>query len=225
MIPNMNFTLLAALSWILSIAFSDEDYQRYDYQQFAASELADQRIDLANIDYDLMHAAVFYATNEQRAAFKLKQFGFLGVLRDAARLHSTQMVELNFFNHINSRNPKLKTPLDRILASGGDRRQQGACAENIADTFLMDYKSGQSISVRRENGVIHYITESGDELRPHTYWSFARALVNQWMNSPGHRANILNLTYTHLGCGNFRSKTKDDFPMVKCTQIFCKLQN
>ena len=29
----------------------------------------------------------------------------------------------------------------------------------------------------------------------------AEAVVNGWMNSPGHRANILNSTYTHIGVG------------------------
>ncbi len=28
-----------------------------------------------------------------------------------------------------------------------------------------------------------------------------KAVVNAWMNSPGHRANILNSTYTHIGVG------------------------
>lgn len=28
-----------------------------------------------------------------------------------------------------------------------------------------------------------------------------QAVVNAWMNSPGHRANILNSTYTHIGVG------------------------
>ena len=26
-------------------------------------------------------------------------------------------------------------------------------------------------------------------------------VVNAWMNSPGHRANILNANYTHIGVG------------------------
>ncbi len=28
-----------------------------------------------------------------------------------------------------------------------------------------------------------------------------QAVVNAWMNSPGHRANILNTSYTHIGVG------------------------
>lgn len=33
----------------------------------------------------------------------------------------------------------------------------------------------------------------------------AEAVVNGWMNSPGHRANILNPAYTHLGVGYFKT--------------------
>ena len=32
-------------------------------------------------------------------------------------------------------------------------------------------------------------------------YTTAEAVVNAWMNSPGHRANILNSSYTHIGVG------------------------
>lgn len=32
-------------------------------------------------------------------------------------------------------------------------------------------------------------------------YSTPEAVVNGWMNSPGHRANILNSSYTHIGVG------------------------
>ena len=32
-------------------------------------------------------------------------------------------------------------------------------------------------------------------------YALPEAVVNAWMNSPGHRANILNSTYTHIGVG------------------------
>ena len=32
-----------------------------------------------------------------------------------------------------------------------------------------------------------------------------RAVVDAWMNSPGHRANILNSSYTHIGVGYVQS--------------------
>lgn len=34
-----------------------------------------------------------------------------------------------------------------------------------------------------------------------TYWSLASKLVEGWMNSSGHRRNILNPNYKYLGCG------------------------
>ena len=40
-----------------------------------------------------------------------------------------------------------------------------------------------------------------------------QAVVNAWMNSPGHRANILNASYTHIGVGYVPSGNY-------CTQMF-----
>lgn len=36
-------------------------------------------------------------------------------------------------------------------------------------------------------------------------YSTPRAVVDAWMNSPGHRANILNSSYTHIGVGYVQS--------------------
>ena len=33
----------------------------------------------------------------------------------------------------------------------------------------------------------------------------ATQVVNDWMNSPGHRANIMNSNYTHIGIGHVKS--------------------
>ena len=55
-----------------------------------------------------------------------------------------------------------------------------------------------------------------------TYVETAKQLVEeQWMRSEGHRANILNPQYTHLGCGAI-FYYKDSFIYVKATQNFIK---
>jgi uncharacterized protein YkwD len=56
-----------------------------------------------------------------------------------------------------------------------------------------------------------------------SYATTARFLVeNVWMNSEGHRKNILNAKYTHLGAG-IAFYYKDGWLMVKATQNFlCK---
>jgi hypothetical protein len=48
--------------------------------------------------------------------------------------------------------------------------------------------------------------------------SLARAVVDGWMNSPGHRANLLNATHTHMGIQLFQAGRK-----VYATQLFAGL--
>jgi uncharacterized protein YkwD len=62
--------------------------------------------------------------------------------------------------------------------------------ENIATVFGIQYKSGTMVS-------------SFDDIPPHTYNSCAESLVDSWMHSPGHRANILDSDFIYLGCGAY----------------------
>lgn len=54
-----------------------------------------------------------------------------------------------------------------------------------------------------------------------TYSETARYLIEIWMDSPGHRENILTGQYTHLGCGA-AFYYEDSFVYVKATQNFIK---
>ena len=59
-----------------------------------------------------------------------------------------------------------------------------------------------------------------NEINP-TYWSFALKLVDQWMNSEGHRKNILNSNYNYLGCGTYYYKFEyGKYYYFKSTQNF-----
>ena len=61
-----------------------------------------------------------------------------------------------------------------------------------------------------------------DNLSNPTYWTFASALVKDWMDSPGHKANILNSRLTYLGCGVYVSSQTSAYGQVwvKSTQNF-----
>jgi uncharacterized protein YkwD len=48
----------------------------------------------------------------------------------------------------------------------------------------------------------------------------AERFVEGWMNSPGHRANILNTAYTDLGVGCAPPTPDDASAWVHCTQLF-----
>ena len=55
-----------------------------------------------------------------------------------------------------------------------------------------------------------------------TYWSFASELVQGWMDSNGHKKNILNSKYNYLGCGVYYYENPEwkDYFWVKATQNF-----
>ena len=83
-----------------------------------------------------------------------------GSLRCAARVHSLDMNERNFFAH---NNPSGQTPWYRIAQAG---YTQSPVGENIA--------FGSST---------------------------AEGVMEQWMNSPGHCANIMEPSYDYMGAG------------------------
>lgn len=78
--------------------------------------------------------------------------------------------------------------------------EEGYHAENISEMFGICYEQGASlIPPDRTNGVFRdYGT--GEPIPNHTYLSFATALLEGWMKSSGHRANILNGNLIYLGC-------------------------
>jgi uncharacterized protein YkwD len=55
-----------------------------------------------------------------------------------------------------------------------------------------------------------------------TYWSLASKLVEGWMNSSGHRRNILNPSFTYLGCGAWPYNNPEwpSYKWFKSTQNF-----
>jgi uncharacterized protein YkwD len=223
---NFVFVLAGVLAFPLgradekATAFSDQQYSQYNHTSFARLDAANQRIDLDNIDYDLLNAAIFYATNKQRTAHNRAPFTFLPLLRDAANLQTEQMVKHNFFSHQNPRNAQLRTLRDRITRAGDEGNIMSA-GENISEYFLLDYRPDQQFTIRQEGGQTKFYNfRTRQEIEAHTYRSFGEAIVADWMDSPGHRANILNEKFTHLGCGTLRSTRPGEFPKAKATQVF-----
>ena len=140
-------------------------YDKYDHEGFA-STFGKRPFDERNVDEALLAAAIFYATNKQRAANSRKPFRYSHVLFQAAHMHSKDMAEQNFFSHTSPLSGR-KSPGDRINKFGTWSR---GIAENIADNYPRA-----------------------------TYLQTAEALLDGWMNSPGHRKNILNASYSFLG--------------------------
>lgn len=119
--------------------------------------------------------------NEQRRHAKLPALTWHEQVARAARDHSKNMAERNFFDHRDPRLGDVDQRLNRF------RIAWRACGENI---FML----------------------SG-------YSNPAHVAVEGWMDSPGHRANILYREFTHAGVGiHYRARDRCYY----LTQIFIR---
>jgi len=194
------------------------DYQTTTHKNFRSSKLFQQTIAFDQIDYPLLHAAIFFVTNEARVKNKRQPLTFALALERAAYHHSKRMVEQNFFSHENPFDKTRQTAQQRAQLAG---IKNPMLAENIATHFGIQYQANAPIYlVDPLKGTFSY--EYGGPLIPvHTYLSFAEAIVKQWMDSPGHRENILNRQALQLGCGAyFYYGEFHNMPKFEATQNF-----
>lgn len=143
---------------------------------------------------------VLLKTNEERKKYGLKPFRPHPRLRMMAARHSEQMLLHRFFSHENPFEPRFRTLTDRMQSVMGNGFAGFRCfGENIAKSPTL--KGDDKFEIRIEGGIPHFYDLHGNEMFRYTVDEFARAVVTGWMNSPGHRANILNPQYEYLGCG------------------------
>ena len=116
-------------------------------------------------------------------------------------------------------NPNAGSIVERARLAG--MSQPAFIAENVASAFGRRYRSGEKFYVREENGRKIYSYEpNGPPIAMHTYLSFARALVDSWMDSPGHRRNILAKDATYLGCSCLPGRDQTSMETFYCAQVF-----
>ena len=173
--------------------FKQTVYQEHTWQTFEQLKEAKQVVNPASYDLHLLNAAVFYATNKLRDKKGLDQLKFGAGLRDAAVLHTSQMVEKKFFDHFNNKNRKLRSPEDRIKL------------------YVMEY------SASGENVDYNYITLPSRT----TYWQVAEAIIDDFLHSPPHKKIMLSKNLNHLGAAaQFEIKSKNGLHYYKATQDF-----
>lgn len=175
-------------------------------------------IDFSAIDYPLLQAAVFHLTNLERTNRGMAPLAYSPELEAAARAHSVAMRDRGFFSHT-SPVPGMRTVRDRTAAAGF---ANPAVGENIARSFGIAYEAGRGVFSPVQNGGYFSYSYRGEPIPPHTYRSAAAAVVEQWMGSPGHRANILRSEYRHLGVGaaHFADRSFYDMDSFYFTQNF-----
>jgi len=133
------------------------------------------------VNLTAVEGAVVEMTNDIRRRYGLPVFLEDGVCRDAARGHSADMLNRNYFSHTD---PQGRTLKERLPANFAARQW----AENIW--------TGRGYDPRQ----VRYL---------------AQTIMAGWMNSQGHRENILAPGYTHLGVG-VMAKNQE----ITATQVF-----
>jgi uncharacterized protein YkwD len=210
------FPIIILLAVSLNAKWETADYLKYDHKNFRSNPDFSIVIDDKNIDYRLINAAVFFVTNETRVKLGKKPLEYASQLETAAWTHAKRMVEKNFFSHTDATDAARRTPSQRGGLSG---IKNPALAENINEYFGIKYKGGTSIwPVDRSQGI--FSSSSGGPIIPnHTYLSLAEALVEGWMNSPGHRSNILSDNGLQMGCGVYFYRDTTFYNMLKCKGV------
>jgi uncharacterized protein YkwD len=192
-------------------------FTNYTAASFRLLPAANQTIFIRDLDFDLLDAAVFHETNYRRQQAGLRALAYSEKAREAARIQARAMSRGQFVEHTNP-NPGLKTSADRAYAVGLHPRFLG---ENVASAFGRRYKSGQGFYTREQNGQkIYSFQPNGPPIGMHTYLTFAQALLDEWMESPPHRANILHKSPEYLGCANEPSPNESSMEMFYCAQFF-----
>lgn len=193
------------------------DYYDLNLNNFRQEPAFLERINLDDPDAKRLNAAIFFVTNEQRVAKKLPELEYHPLLEEAATIHSREMADRGFFDHINPKSRKFRNPDDRARYAGISNPH---LAENIIESFGLEYEANTKV-YPGERGVFRYKPDA-DPIPPHTYLSLAEVMVNKWMNSPPHRKNILLEKAEQLGCGSAFYVNEDFYgmPTVLSTQNF-----
>lgn len=171
-----------------------ENYYTYKTDDFFNLAEVNMAIDLNHLDYELLQAAVFHASNQVRAQKNKPLYSNHVSLTTAARLHSLFLAEHKKFDHINRRDKELRTPMQRITLAGGDF---SSTAENLAKVNVYELGKNREYFINAKGNLVK---ENGTPLPTHTYKSLALHVVDGWMHSKGHRENLM-AHFNYLGCG------------------------
>lgn len=208
---RLSITCVLALICTTGTARANDTLTLDNFRTFSVFH---QTIDAERVDRDLLEAAVFLVTNEQRRDYGLSLLPHHARLADTARGHAQRMARHGFFDHADPTSDAHATPMSRARLAG---ITNPAVAENIYDFIGLQY-NGNAVYQLPGQGQFSY-SHDGPAIPMHTYLTFADDIVAGWMASPGHRANILHEDARQLGVG-IEFYWNDNWPYFKAAQVF-----
>lgn len=160
----------------------------------AKTPAADRVVVAETFDRELLAGEIFRATNDVRIREGLPPFKLEPQLVVAANEQAAMQAIRIHSGHDNPL-PNQGDPSARAAQAG---LPAGMVAENAATLNLRNPEAG------------------GD----YTYRKLAAVFVKAWMDSPGHRANLLNPSLRFLGCGTRVALLLRGQPVVYAIQNF-----
>ncbi len=189
-----------------------------DSAERLASEDLDATIVLSSFDASKLNAAIFYASNEARIAEGLEPVEHSALLEELATSYAKRVDATGTIAHVD---PETGTdPKARFEAAG---ITNPFASENLATDVLIQMKSGEPVYEVDASKGLFSREPRGEPLPFHTYSSLGRSFVESWLNSPGHRRNLLEPRAKQLGTGSAldtRNSFSPKFPVVIGVQKF-----
>ena len=167
-------------------------------EAFFTQPVAQQIMNLDKPDTLLLDLALFQATNEARREAGLPVLHYDRALYQAARSHAESMIQYDYTSHEDLYNLADLTLLKRVQKQTNRFSWIG---ENVGQYQTIDTPERFGVRFNARRHQYEYVDlENKQVYRPFSYASYARYAVTQWLDSPHHRANLLNPSFTHVGC-------------------------
>lgn len=152
--------------------------------------------------------------NRHRCENGLPALTYDKALEEASTYHSDWMKETQVFAH-DSTVPGMEKPWDRAEHFG---YEFSTVAENLA-LYPRYAFNDEGFYV---NGECQFARAGGEVINPITYADFAKQVGIGWMNSPGHRDNILRDTVTQGAVGISIDYTAEHCGEIYVTMLYGK---
>lgn len=154
----------------------------------SVSKEAGQKLVPANrIDQSLLEDAIRAEVNFHRCRAGLSGVGDAGTsLMKQAQKHSNWMAQTQNLSHRS--NVRGAATLQQRVKNAGLRVRTGSENIGMVHRYQIDNRRFRILN----SSSCQFATYEGQPLPAHSYASLARHIVTLWMNSPGHRKNILD---------------------------------
>ncbi len=210
---NRAICFLFLFGLLVSFQTGSVNYYALSSDDFLKLPEANQVINAKHPNYALLDAAIFHNTNIARRTHGLPPLQHAAGLQQAAQQFASDMIQMGFYNHVHLYSPSFAKLTQRVETF---TREYSRMAENIGQYQLIDSPPEYCCRRKRDGSFEYFNCDNKHLLNVFNYLDFAQYAVDEWMNSPSHRHNVLDSTYTHLGCAARLSKN----PYQECRAPF-----